>query len=204
MQRLCALAAADQRSFVALAGPPGSGKSTLTEALLAQVERDHPGRAAILPMDGFHYDDMYLEPRGLKPRKGAPQTFDAAGFGATLARLAADNAPVAVPVFDRDLEIARAGARVIGPETRLVLVEGNYLLLDDPDWQSLRQHFALTVQLDVPLDTLRHRLLERWRHLPQDEALRKVEANDLPNATLVLTRSVPGDLVLRDVALPGG
>lgn len=197
-QRLERLAATARRSFVAIAGPPGSGKSTLAEDLLARIEVSQPGRAAILPMDGFHYDDLYLEPLGLRPRKGAPQTFDTGGLAATLDRLAADDAPVAVPVFDRALEIARAGARVIGVDTRLILIEGNYLLLDDPAWQPIRRHFDLSLRLDVSLDTLRQRLLARWRDLPPDEALRKVEANDLPNAQLVLTRSLPGDLVLAE------
>ncbi|MFN3275348.1 MAG: nucleoside triphosphate hydrolase [Paracoccus sp. (in: a-proteobacteria)] len=196
LARLAPMAQGPARRFVAVAGPPGSGKSTLALTLEQALSRDHPGRVAILPMDGFHYDDLWLVPQGLRPRKGAPFTFDVRGFAATLARLATDDGPVAVPVFDRDLEIARAGARIIDPAIRLILVEGNYLLLDDPDWRPLAAHFDLTVALDVPLTTLEARLLRRWQDLPEPEARRKVEANDLPNARLVIGTSRPADLVI--------
>lgn len=196
LARLAPMAQGPARRFVAIAGPPGSGKSTLAGALERDLSRARPGLVAILPMDGFHYDDLWLEPQGLRPRKGAPFTFDVRGFGATLARLAADDGPVAVPVFDRALEIARAGARIIDPAIRLILVEGNYLLLDDPDWRPLAAQFDLTVALDVPLGVLEARLLHRWRALPDAEARRKVEANDLPNARLVVSASRPADLVL--------
>ncbi len=194
--RLAALAAGERRRFVAIAGAPGSGKSTLAEELLARIEAACPGRAAILPMDGFHYDDMLLEPWGLLPRKGAPETFDTGGLRATLARLAEGTEPVAVPVFDREIEIARAGARIIGPEIRLVLVEGNYLLLDRPGWAEIRALCDLTVFLDVPVATLRTRLAERWRRLGPEAAARKLEGNDLPNAELVIAESVAPDLRL--------
>ncbi|WP_428927162.1 nucleoside triphosphate hydrolase [Marinibacterium sp. SX1] len=197
VDRLLALSQYDTRVFVAITGAPGSGKSTLAEALLAGIEARLPGHAAILPMDGFHYDDGLLSARGWLARKGAPHTFDADGLAATIDRLAPGDRPVAVPVFDRALEISRAGARIIAPEVRLILVEGNYLLLDDPAWAPLRDRFDLSVFLDVPLETLRARLEERWKTLNPEDARAKVEENDLPNARLVVGQSVPADLVLR-------
>jgi pantothenate kinase len=114
----------------AIAGAPGSGKSTLAEALVARLNAREAGCAALLPMDGFHYDDLHLVPAGLRPRKGAPETFDVGGLRHTLLRLRArDEEAVAVPVFDRDIEIARAGARLIPRSVRIVVAEGNYLLL---------------------------------------------------------------------------
>lgn len=194
VRRLEALDTESRRRFVAVAGAPGSGKSTLAERLVARLNAHDPARAAILPMDGFHYDDLYLEPRGLLPRKGAPETFDVAGFASALARLSdLSGRPVAVPVFDRSIEIARAGARVIGPEIRLIVVEGNYLLLDRPDWRALRTYFDLTVLLDVPMEVLRRRLVARWATLHPDEALRRIDANDLPNAELVVSHSTAPD-----------
>ncbi|WP_255617593.1 nucleoside triphosphate hydrolase [Aurantimonas sp. VKM B-3413] len=191
--------AASGRIAVAIAGAPGSGKSTVSEHLRDEINAAAPGLAEILPMDGFHYDDMVLEARGHRPRKGAPHTFDVDGLAATLGRLLADNGrEVAVPVFDRSIEIARAGARIIGPQARVILVEGNYLLLDDPAWAELRDHFALTVMLDVPEEVLTRRLTERWTGYGlSGEALRtKMEGNDLPNVRLVLEKSVPADVRL--------
>lgn len=188
------------RRLIGIAGPPGSGKSTfadlLRDALAPEVA------AEVLPMDGFHYDDRVLDARGDRPRKGAPHTFDVEGFGAMLARVAADDGrDVAVPVFDRAIEIARAGARIVTPAARLILVEGNYLLLDDPDWAPLRRHFALTVFLSVPEPVLEARLAARWRGLGlTGEALRaKLEDNDLPNMRLVLRRSVAPDVLVASV-----
>lgn len=201
---LLAMARDRNRHFLAIVGAPGSGKSTLAQALFEALEAQLPGRSAILPMDGFHFDDMLLRERGDLPRKGAPHTFDVGGLQAILGRLAAGDAPVAVPVFDRDLEIARAGARIIAPEARLILVEGNYLLLDDPDWAVLRPHFDKSVFLDVPFETLRARLLTRWSSYPPEEAERKISENDLPNARRVVEGSVPADLVLTDWQPPQG
>lgn len=147
-------------------------------------------------MDGYHLDDGLLEQRGQRARKGAPHTYDVDGLAAMLTRLRADDGrDIVVPVFDRRLEIARAGAAVIAGPVRLAIVEGNWLLLDEPPWAALRTLFDVTVMLDAPRDMLAARLLQRWRDLGLDEeaARRKVEGNDLPNADLVITRSAPAD-----------
>lgn len=185
-----------RRILVAIAGAPGSGKSTLAEALLAELEAQAPGDAALVPMDGFHYDDMVLRGRGLLPRKGAPETFDVDGFAVALGRIRAADRPVAVPVFDRELEIARAGARIVGPEAPVVLVEGNYLLLDEAPWDALAPLFDLTLFLPVAEAELARRLHDRWRGFGFDpEAARaKAEGNDIPNARLVAARSRRADL----------
>lgn len=191
----------DTRRLVAIAGAPGAGKSTFAEVLQERLAPRLP--CEILPMDGFHYDDLVLNARGQRPRKGAPHTFDVAGFATALARLAADDgAEVAVPVFDRAIEIARAGARVIGPAARLILVEGNYLLLDDPAWRPLRGHFDLTVFLEVPEPILEARLRARWNGfgLTPEAIGAKLEQNDLPNARLVARSSCAADVTIRNFA----
>lgn len=184
------------RVLCAVAGAPGSGKSTLAERLAALLNADAPGTAAVLPMDGFHYDDLHLVPAGLRPRKGAPETFDVGGFYHILKRMKArDEAFVAVPVFDRDIEIARAGARMIPADVPVIVAEGNYLLLTQGDWPRLRPLFDLTVFADVPEPVLRERLRQRWQgyNLTPGEIAWKLDGNDLPNGRLIVAHSAPAD-----------
>lgn len=124
--RIAELAQTGQRVIIAVAGPAGSGKSTVAEALADALGPT----AAVVPMDGFHLDNHILAARGLLPRKGAPETFDANGFVTLIQRLKAQD-EVVIPVFDRQRDIAIAGARVIDASHRILLVEGSYLLLDE-------------------------------------------------------------------------
>lgn len=198
---LAALAAKPRpgRFLIAIAGAPGSGKSTLAERLVERLDAAEPGCAAVLPMDGYHFDDRVLVPRGLRPRKGAPETFDVGGLRHMLIRLR-ENAEdeIAVPVFDRDLEIARAGARLIPKSVRIIVVEGNYLLLDRAPWSGLRGLFDVTVMIAAPEAVLRQRLEARWQayDLSPDEITAKLETNDLPNGRLIMAGSVAPDYVL--------
>lgn len=184
------------RHVVAVAGAPGSGKSTLAERLLDALP---PGLATILPMDGFHYDDAVLHQMGRRPWKGAPDTFDVGGLRSTLHRLRdpAEGA-VAVPVFDRDMEISRGSARIVLPDARLIIAEGNYLLLDRAPWSDLAPLFDLTVFVDVPEDELRRRLTRRWQGygLTADQIAFKLDENDLPNGRAIIAGSRPADLVI--------
>jgi pantothenate kinase len=180
------------RVIVALAGAPGAGKSTVAERLVAQVNGGQPGQAALLAMDGYHFDDLHLGPAGLLPRKGAPETFDVGGLRHTLLRLRAGDEPfVAVPVFDRQIEIARAGANLIAASVPVIVVEGNYLLLDQPPWDALSGLFDVTVFVDVPEPVLRQRLVARWQGfgLTEAEIAAKLEENDLPNGRLIAAQS---------------
>lgn len=180
------------RVVAALAGAPGSGKSTVAERLCDALNAKAAGLAAVLPMDGYHYDDLHLVPAGLRPRKGAPDTFDVGGLLHTLKRIRArDEDFVAVPVFDRDIEIARAGARMISADVPVIIVEGNYLLLGQEPWSRLRPLFDVAVLVDVPEPVLRARLTARWKHydLTPDEIAWKLDGNDLPNGRFVMATS---------------
>ena len=190
-----------ERVIVAIAGAPGSGKSTLADKLVGKLNGRQPGLAAVLPMDGYHYDDLHLVPAGLRPRKGAPHTFDVGGLFHTLKRLRArDEAEVFVPVFDRKIEIARAGARVIPASVGVIVVEGNWLLLDQAPWDRLRSLFDASVMVEVSDQTLRARLRGRWERLGLSEAeiVAKLEENDLPNGRLVRDGSTAPDWRLRN------
>jgi pantothenate kinase len=199
LARIRALAdGAGSRVLVALAGAPGAGKSTLAADLAAALGPV----AAVVPMDGYHLDNAILDARGRRFAKGSPDTFDVAGFAAMLRRLKAED-EVIIPVFDRDIDLSRGSARLIGPEVRIAVVEGNYLLLRDPPWNSLTGLWDLTVFLDVPEAELERRLVARWLHhgLGPAAARHRAEANDLPNARLVVARSAPPDLVLGEGSL---
>ena len=191
--------ATEGRILVALVGPPGAGKSTCAEQLVERLNASGHQIAAVFPMDGYHFDDVILNARGLCSRKGAPETFDVAGLRHMLERLRLnEESEIAVPVFDRTLEIARAGARLISRDVKVLIVEGNYLLLDSPPWSSLAKYFDLTVLIRVSEDELRRRLMDRWQTIGAaiNEVEAKVEANDLPNGRTVIAHSVPADFVL--------
>ena len=185
---------ASQRFIIAIAGPPGAGKSTFALELLNQL-----ANAKVFPMDGFHYDNRVLDELGLRHRKGAPETFDFHGFEATLQRIRTAEQQVVIPVFDRDADLARAGADLIPVNTKFIIIEGNYLLLNEPPWTNLAGYFDLSVFLDVSRSELQKRLVQRWldhRRTPE-EADHWVTTNDMPNVDRVLNaRTKPESLLL--------
>lgn len=189
-----------RRFVVAVAGAPGSGKSTLSHHLLDLFPE---GSAAIVPMDGFHFDDAILNKRGLRSRKGAPETFDYAGFSALLRRIRSLEPEIAVPVFDRSMELSRAGAAIIDSDVKFVLVEGNYLLLDEAPWNELAPFFDFAIFLDLPRNELERRLMQRWHEQgkTQEEARDWIATNDMPNIERVVQQRRPADLVIQSITI---
>ncbi|MDP5360320.1 MAG: sugar transporter, partial [Paracoccaceae bacterium] len=159
----------ESRLLVAITGAPGCGKSTLAAELARRLNAQ--GRKSIVvPMDGFHLDNGILETRGLKPRKGAPETFDAPGF-LRLVRALKTGEEVFAPVFDRSRDLAIAGAVAVPVAAKVVIVEGNYLMFDEAPWSELSDLWDVTARLDVPMPELRARLIHRWLALNYSRAV---------------------------------
>ena len=190
--------AGDSRRFlIAIAGPPGAGKSTMAEGL-AQALRAKGDTAEVLPMDGFHMDNAILIDRDLLSRKGAPETFDVRGFLDIIRAVRLADQEVLVPVFDRAREIAIASARVVSPAHRFIIAEGNYLLLNQGKWAELEDVFDFSIMLAPPIAVLEERLWARWRgyNLTEESARAKVYENDLPNGRFILENRRHADVTL--------
>jgi pantothenate kinase len=187
-----------RRYFIALAGPPASGKSTISEKLNEDLNtKGFP--TDILQMDGFHLDDGILNFTNLLSRKGSPETFDVMGLKSFLIRLA--NEPeVIVPIFDRALELSRSSAITISNNKKIIIVEGNYLLLNSHPWSELNDYFDSRIMIHCEESVLEKRLIDRWKgfNLTQDQINQKVYENDLPNGVNVNQNSIEADYYLEN------
>ena len=185
-----------QRVLVAIAGAPGSGKSTLAEEVARRLNLQKCP-TLVVPMDGFHIDNAVLETRGHLPRKGAPETFDGEGFLIMIKRLHA-GMEVYAPTFDRTRDIAIAGSVHIPADLPVIIAEGNYLMFDEDPWNDITSRWDLTVRLDLPMEELRGRLIQRWlnQNLSRAAATRRAESNDIPNAKRIIAQAIPCDITL--------
>ncbi|MEV7237225.1 nucleoside/nucleotide kinase family protein [Streptomyces sp. NPDC051020] len=191
------LATPGHRRILGIAGPPGAGKSTLAAQLVDALA----GFAVLVPMDGFHLARAELDRLGRADRKGAPDTFDAAGYAALLRRLRTpgEEGPVYAPAFDRTLEEPIAGAVPVPPHIPLVVTEGNYLLHDDGPWAPVRGLLDEVWFLDLDPDVRVRRLVDRHVRFgkPRPYAERWVAGSDETNARLVDRGRDRADLVVR-------
>ena len=185
------------RKILGIVGPPGCGKSTLADELQSLLGE----RALTIPMDGFHLAQCELVRLGRAERKGAEDTFDSAGFLALLQRLKAQPADEVIyaPEFRREIEEPIANAIPVFPETSLLIVEGNYLLLARGFWARLRGLLDEVWYVDVPADLRRERLIARHvRYGRSPEAARDwVAHTDEPNARLSEASRSGADFIFR-------
>lgn len=183
-----------------IVGEPGSGKTTLTLALIAALE-ERGVAVAWLPMDGFHLGDGSLRSLGLVDRKGAIETFDGWGYAATLRRALTEvDHAVYVPGFERTLEQPIAADRRIAAGPALIVTEGNYLLDAEEPWAVARGLLAEVWFAETPQDLRRERLVARHVAFGKTpaEAEAWVAAVDEPNAERIRARRGVADLIVAD------
>ena len=184
LARARALAGGPGRAILGITGPPAAGKTTLAKRLREELG----ATAAYVPLDGFHLAHQLLVENGLVERKGAPDTFDAAGYVALLRRLR-DPAEgvVYAPRFDRGIEDSIANAIPVPPDVPLVITEGNYLLLRSGPWVQVAGLLDEVWYIDLAEDTRLRRLIGRHMEFGRDsaEARDRATGSDQRNAVLI-------------------
>ena len=187
-----------QRFIIAVAGPPGSGKSTLSEQL-AEMLRARSMQSHIISLDGFHLENSILKGLGLLDRKGSPTTFDVLAFIQVMKRLAAYESDVAIPKFDRKRDISIEHASIVSTQDKILIVEGNYLLLNHKQWVELQDIWDETVFINPGMEVLEKRLIDRWLFYGMDNESAQIRAfrNDIPNAKNVIENSLPANILIK-------
>lgn len=177
-----------KRIAIGIAGGPGTGKSTLAAELVAMLNAVKPGSAALVPMDGFHMKHAKIEAMGATDRKGAPHTFEGAAFVSFLHHLKQASGPVSGPGYSRKIEDTVDDAFTVAPDVRVLVVEGNYLLLTEGPWAGVKSLLDYAVFIHVPRTLVETRLMKRHGEeglYTEGRNRAHIERNDLPNYDLV-------------------
>jgi len=180
-------AASSTRTLIGIIGKPGGGKSTLSKYLLKGMD---PTLVSVVPMDGFHLSNKVLKELGRSDRKGAPDTFDVKGFTTLIERIKLDSVdPIYYPIFDRSIEESIAAQGVVYPSTRVVIVEGNYLMHDRDGWQEISPLLDQSWYAFLDEDIRISRLISRHIAFGKDPESAKAWAkgSDQANAELIET-----------------
>jgi pantothenate kinase len=183
------------RTLVGIVGKPGSGKSTLVDL----VRQRFPSTdVAIIPMDGYHLSNELLLQRGMKDRKGAPDTFDVEQFLVLLKNVRDNTEEISFPIFHREIEASIEGEGVVSGSAKVIIIEGNYLLSQDYGWQYVRPLLDQSIYLNLSDGERIQRLIKRHIEFgkSQDEAIRWVMGSDQRNAEYIETTSIFADLTL--------
>ena len=205
LARARSLTASGHRAVLGIAGSPGAGKTTLAEYLVRELNGSGAPWVAHVPMDGFHLADAELDRLGRRDRKGAPDTFDAAGYAALLRRLREEDGEVVyAPGFERVLEQPIAGTIPVPPSARLVVTEGNYLLLETGAWSRVRRQLDEVWFCELDEDERLRRLIARHEEFGKthEEAVAWVLRSDQRNAELVAGTRGRADLVVSTRSRP--
>lgn len=190
---------AHRRIAIGFAGGPGTGKSTLAAELVTMLNATHTGSAQLVPMDGFHMRHAKLEAMGQVDYKGAPHTFEGADFVNFLHRLKVATSAVSGPGYSRKIEDVVDNAFTIGADVRVLVVEGNYLLLTEGPWAGVKPLLDYSVFIDVPRDLVEARLLRRHAEeglFSEERNRAHIKRNDLPNYDLVSLSQDRADVVI--------
>jgi pantothenate kinase len=205
VDRARGLVTGGRRAVLGITGAPAAGKTTLAEELVRALRPAPPpglspeAWVAHVPMDGFHLADVELERIGQRDRKGAPDTFDAFGYAALLRRLREDtDEMIYAPGFERVIEQPIAGAIPVPREARLIISEGNYLLLDEPRWAGVRPLCSEVWYVDLDRPERLRRLVDRHVRFGKEPALARAWATgtDERNAAVVAATKDGADLVI--------
>lgn len=186
---------ADRRCVIGIAGGPGTGKSTLATQL---VDALGPV-AAYVPMDGFHMLHAKLIELGTVADKGMPHTFEGEAFAAFISSLKTASGPVSGPGYSRAIEDVVQNAFIIAAESRILVTEGNYLLLPDPPWATVRPQLDLSVFINVPREKVRARLVKRHAEhglFSEERNRRHIERVDLANYDLIQRSRPRADIAI--------
>ena len=186
------------RNIIAIAGPPGSGKSTIAE-IVTDLMNENLMKTSLVPMDGFHLDNKTLKRKNLLDRKGSPETFDIKGLIELVKKLR-HKKNLIVPIFNRSLDEVVKDGQKISDKQDYIIIEGNYLLLNKDFWRELYNYWDYTIFLSVDNSILKSRLIERWlaENHTYSEAEIRVTKNDLVNANLVRSNRLEATLNLKN------
>ena len=191
-----------QRIAIGLAGGPGAGKSTLAAELVTLLNTNHPGSAALVPMDGFHMRHGKLEAMGQVDYKGAPHTFEGAAFVSFLHHLKVAKEAVSGPGYSRQIEDVVENAFTVPPEVKVLVVEGNYLLLSEGPWAGVKPLLDYAIFIHVSRELVETRLLKRHAEaglFTEERNRAHIARTDLPNYDLVTQSQDRADVVINMV-----